>query len=159
MIRTVGMIAMTNRRRGRPSLHDQNKLEFFVFLRRLKHVLTLAKGREPTDTEMFDLVAAGGGYEHWVAGDWEKIQKAQRDPKVSPQVARMRWGTNCVRAKTTTYPKTLRNYSAICDEEAESDPTFLPFAEMILAGYGIGATQPKEDTRGHCSGWMPTHRL
>jgi hypothetical protein len=114
MIRTVGMIAMTNRRRGRPPLHDQNKLEFFVFFRRLKHELTLAS---------------------------------------------LRMGTRCVRAKTTTYPKTLRNYSDICDKEAESDPTFVPFAEMILAGYGIGATQPEEGTRGHCSGWIPTHRL
>ncbi len=136
------------KRRGRPPSNDQNKLEFFVYFRRLEHDLILA-GHEPTETEMFELVAANGGYELLVAGDWQEIQKAQKNPKVCPQVARMRRGTRCVRDKTTTDLKTMRNFSAICEQEAKNDPTFVPFAEMLL-----GATQPRE-IRGHCSGWMP----
>jgi hypothetical protein len=150
--------AMASKRRGRPRLHDQNKLEFFLFFTKLKCALTLVNGQGPSDSEMFEFVAANGGYEHWVAGDWEEIQEAQKDPKVSPQVARMRWGTRCVRSKMMAYPKTLRNYYGICMKEAENDPTFMPFAEKILAVYGICSARPEEG-KGHCSGWMPARNF
>jgi hypothetical protein len=143
------------RRRGRPRSFDQNKLNFFVFFARLQNEMTAAIGREPTDTEMFQLVSTSGGYEHLVGGDWTEIQKAQKATKMDPKVAALRWGTRCVRSKTITDMKTLRNFYAITKQEAATDPAFLSFANSILEQYGIGEPPPRV-TSGYCAGWMPS---
>jgi hypothetical protein len=143
------------RRRGRPRSFDQDKLNFFVFFARLQNEMTAAIGREPTDTEMFQLVSTSGGYEHLVAGDWTEIEKVQKATKVDAKVAALRWGTHSVRSKTITDMKTLRNFYAITKQQAATDPAFSSFAQSILEQYGVGKSPPREITSGHCSGWMP----
>lgn len=143
---------------GRPRAFDQHKLHFFVFVARVRAELTASLGKPLSDLAVLNSIIEAGGHRYWVAADRDQLGAAQSNLEWmdrNPRIAKLRIGDFGTRAHERKHLKTLCNFYDRCKQEAIRDPTFIPFANQILAEYGL-ADRP-EPVGG--AGWRPSLRI
>jgi hypothetical protein len=141
---------------GRPRAFDQHKLNFYVLAALVRARLTKVHGRTPSDTEV-EAAIAESGHRILVAADRNQLTTAQQNRKWmrrNSKIAKLRTDNFGTRSHLRNDIKTIRNFHGLAKKEAAEDPTFIPFANQILAEYGLA--DRSEPVGG--AGWRPPIR-